>query len=101
MVSTDPSFCPLHTSSLIPIALCNPGPVDACPPGKNQNSSRLSEFGDRRWPCKPGHVQLHWGFTLARTVWVHLGDIHFSQDHCHPLSYIQQPYNGLSRSKRL
>ena len=27
-LSTDPSFCPLQTSSPIPSALCNPGLVD-------------------------------------------------------------------------
>ena len=27
---------------------------------------------------------MHWGLTLAKTVWVHSGDVHFSHGYCHP-----------------
>ena len=60
------------------------GPGGRLPPGKRPTSSRPPDVGDRRWPegCKPG--QVYRGFILARLVWVHPGDVHFSQDHFHP-----------------
>ena len=36
----------------------------------------------------------HWGLILAKLVWVRPRDVHFSQDHCYPISYLPQPCNG-------
>ena len=32
-----------------------------------------------------------WGLSLAKTIRVHSGDVHFSQDQCHSLSFISLP----------
>ena len=45
-----------------------------CPPALGD---RLLQAG-----LEPGRV--HWGLTLAKTVWVQPGDVHFSHDYCHP-----------------
>ena len=102
---TDPPIYPLQLSFTSPKsfpALCYAGMVDAELLEKDDFESP-PEVGDSRWPvgCKPGHV--HWGFTLTRPVWVHLGDVHFSQDRCHPPPqfYIPQSCSGLNRLKGL
>ena len=69
------------------------------PPGNRPTSGRSPALGNRRWPvgCEPSLV--HGGFTLARPIWVHPGDVHSSQDHCHSLACIPQPCNGLNGPK--
>ena len=56
-------------------------------------------------PQKVGHRRwLEGGAPLPRTLVgnllkpgrFHPGDVHFSQDHCHPPSYIPKPYNDLN-----
>ena len=80
---TDLSICPLQVSSpsrRYPL-LSRPS---RCPPGKRMISSRPQDVGDDRWPVGHETGYVHWGFTLTRLVWVDPGDVHFSQNHCHP-----------------
>ena len=51
-------------------------------PGKWPISYRPSELGGRCWPLgyEPDHEI---GGTLVRSVWVHPGDVHFSQGQGH------------------
>ena len=84
LIFTDPSFCPLHTSSPVTQRPVYSAPGVRRPPSEKQTSSHPMELGDRRRPAglEPGRG--HWRLTMAKTVWVHPGDVHFSQDHCHP-----------------
>ena len=70
-----------------PNALRNPGLVDVV-----HRVSGRSRIAPRNWVAAAGrwgtNQSTRSGGTLARSVWVHPGDVHLSQDHCHPLSYI-------------
>ena len=71
----DPSFCPLHMSSPSPDALRNSGLVDLV----LQVSDR-SRIAPRNWTIDCdwrgwNRGRVHWGLTLAKTVWVHPGDV--------------------------
>ena len=74
-LSTDPSFCPLQTSSPVPQRpSCHPGLVDAV--HRVRGRPRVTpppppELGHCCWPvgCETGQTQ--WGLTLTRLVWVH------------------------------
>ena len=101
--STDPSFSPRQVSSPIPQSPLLSEPVECRPAGKRPTSNRPP--GSCRPPlgvwCEPGPCT--GGFTLARLVWVRPGQVHFSQDQCHPLSHIpamfQQGQKALNPTK--
>ena len=79
VVTNDPSFCPLQTSSRIPNAMQS-GPV--------HRVSGRPRAATRSWVTAAGW----WGANqamgiLIRPIWVQIGDFHFSQHQCHPLCY--------------
>ena len=93
---------PIHLSSSlnvipIPQRRMPSGPIGLRIPGKRGISSRSPPpsppgMGEHCWPvgCETGQVQ--WEFTLTRQIWVHPGDVHFSQEqYPPPLSYIPYP----------
>ena len=93
------SCCPLHMSSHITQCPVSSKPGGCRPPGKRQTSSRPQEWGDRRWLAGLESGREHGELTLSKTVWVHPGDVHFSQG---PLSspYPSSHSRTVARARR-
>ena len=72
----DPLVCPLHTSSLIPQRHRSSGPGEHRPPGQSLALTARRTGGGRR--------RLEGCVPRGRGFWLRPGDVHFSQDHCHP-----------------
>ena len=73
-----PSPKTLCYPSLLNVVQRERGRPQAAPPGSCRPPLGV-------W-CEPGPCTR--GFTLAGLVWVRPGEVHFSQDQCHPLSHI-------------
>ena len=93
-----PLFDPSKRHPPSPNALCHLGLVDVV--HQVRERPRVPPPPGVGWPLLAGGVrnrQAQWTFTLARPVWVHPGDVHFSQDHCpppHPTSHALNDTNG-------
>ena len=74
--STNPSVCPFHTSSPIPQRPTCSGPGGRRPPGQRRPRAARRTVGGRR--------RLEGYVPHGRGFWLRPGDVHFSQDHCHP-----------------
>ena len=81
---TDLSICPLQVSSPSRRYPLLSRLNRRRPPGKRMTSSRPRKLVTTagRWDAK--QAMCTGGFALTRLVWVDPGDVHFSQNYCHP-----------------